>query len=289
MAKGLSYYRKVLQWKRKYKLPEQDVTIETENGLLTCSNKDWLIGKHLFVHRNYEIDFIEKAIALLREEGFLKESENNTVADVGANIGMICIGLLKKGFFKKSLAFEPSPNSFRLLRKNVRQNGFEENIRCFNYALSAENKKTKLELAKGNSGDNRIKFSDENGKMSERERETVEVETKTFDAIFDEHKNLKASDIDLLWLDIQGHEGHFFKGAKSFFSRRKVPCVSEFWGYGIKRAGMTEEEYCKIVGQIFTKFYHYSEGGFETKKISEIKDLFEPDENPRRVESVIFV
>ena len=262
MIKRLSYYRKVLQWKQKHKLPEQDITIETENGLLSCSNKDWLIGKHLFIYKNYEIDFIENAVRLLQNEGLLNEGINDTIVDVGANIGMICIALLKKGFFKKALAFEPSPNSFRLLQKNVLQNNFEEKVRCFKYALSSENKLMKLELANGNSGDNRIKFSDEKGKMNEQKRKTVEIETKTFDTIFKERQDFKANEIDLLWLDIQGHEGHFFKGAKDFFSRRKIPCISEFWGYGIKRAGMTEEEYCQIIGQTFTKFYHYAEGSF---------------------------
>lgn len=289
MVKGFSYYRKVLQWKQKHKLPEHDITIETANGLLSCSNKDWLIGKHLFVNRNYEIEFIENAVRFLRSEGLLSKSKGNTAVDAGANIGMICIALLKKGYFKKALAFEPSPNSFRLLQKNVGQNNLEEKIRCFNYALSSENKLMKLELANGNSGDNRVKFSDEKGKMNEDARKTVEIETRTFDAILSEQQDLKANEIDLLWLDIQGHEGHFFKGAKEFFSRRKIPCVSEFWGYGIKRAGMTEEEYCRIAEQTFTKFYHYSDGRFQPREISEIKNLFEKVENPRRIASVIFV
>jgi FkbM family methyltransferase len=289
MRKGISYYRKVLQWKQKHKLPEQDITIETENGLLSVSNKDWLIGKHLFVHRNYEIDFIEKAIGFLQSEGLLKEGVNNIVVDVGANIGMICIALVKKGFFRKALAFEPSPNTFRLLQKNVSQNAFEEKIRCFNYALSSENTRMKLELAIGNSGDNRIKFSDESGKMKEQRREEVEVQTRTFDSIFLEYHSLEAGNIDLLWLDIQGHEGHFLKGASEFFSRRKIPCISEFWGYGIKRAGMTEEEYCRVAGQIFTKFYLWDKAGFQPKKITDLKDLFEKNENPRNIYSVIFI
>lgn len=289
MKKGVSYYRKVFEWNRQYKLAEHDVTIETENGILSCSNKDWLIGKHLFVHRNYEIEFIKHAIEFLQSEDLLKKGANNTIVDVGANIGMICIALLLKGYFKYAAAFEPTPENFRRLEKNVRQNGLEDKIRCFNLALSSENRILEFELAEGNSGDNRVKLSDEQGKMDERRRKTIQVEAQKFDSVLSEHQSLENSEIDLLWLDIQGHEGHFFQGAGDFLSRRKIPCISEFWGYGIKRAGMSEKEYCRIVGETYTKFYHYDEGNFRLRDISKVADLFEANENPRRIASVIFV
>jgi len=289
MFKRLSNYRKILQWKRIHKLPEHDVTFETANGILSCSNKDWLIGKHLFIQRNYEFDFIKNSVEFLQGEGLLKKGASDTVVDVGANIGMIGIALVKNGFFKQAVSFEPSPDNFRLLRKNVEQNDLNEKIRCFNYALSSENKTLELELAEGNSGDNRVKLSDEKGKMNERQRKIVRVEARKFDTILSENPQPETGEIDMLWLDIQGHEGHFFQGAKDFFSRRKIPCVSEFWGYGIKRSGITQDEYCRIVGATFTEFYHYEKDGFRRVEISKIKDLFEPDENPRRIASVIFV
>ena len=55
MAKGLGHYLKLLQWTLHYYRPEHDVTIETANGILSVSSKDWLIGKHLFIRRNYEL------------------------------------------------------------------------------------------------------------------------------------------------------------------------------------------------------------------------------------------
>jgi FkbM family methyltransferase len=289
MAKGFSYYRKVFEWNRIHKLPEHDVTIETENGLLSCSNKDWLIGKHLFIRRNYEIGFIKKSIEFLQNENLLNKGVNRTVVDVGANIGMIGIAMVKSGFFRQAAAFEPSPNNFRLLKKNVEQNNLGEKILCFNYALSSENKLLELELAIGNSGDNRVKTSSEKGKMKEQKREIVQVEARKFDTVLTENQNLKAAEIDMLWLDIQGHEGHFFRGAKDFFSRRKVPCISEFWGYGIKRSGMAQEEYCRVICDTFSRFYHYEDGIFRLNDISKIKDLFKAKENPRHITSVIFV
>ena len=289
MAKGLSHYRKVLAWSLKHYRAEHDVTIETANGLLSVSNKDWLMGKHLFVYRDFEIGFVENSIKFLQKEGWLKEGINRTVLDIGANLGMICIAMLRKKFFADALAFEPTPNSFRLLKKNVGQNGLEDRIKYFNLALSSENTTLEFEIAADNSGDNRIKLTGEKGKRREQNRPTIAVEAKTFDSFLDAHQEVDENSIDLIWLDIQGHEGHFFKGAASFLKSKKVPCISEFWGYGIKRAGMTQNEYCAILKTAFTHFYHYDGKSFNIKEIDEIKNLFEADENPRRIESVIFI
>ncbi|MGI8556536.1 MAG: FkbM family methyltransferase [Pyrinomonadaceae bacterium] len=289
MTKNFAYYRKVLAWSLKYYRAAHDVEIETENGLLSVSNKDWLMGKQLFVHREFEIKFIERSIAFLQNEGWLKKEAGKTVLDIGANLGMIGIALIKKGFFDEVLAFEPSPDSFRLLKKNIRQNNLEQKIRCFNVALSSENASFEFEIAADNSGDNRVKLTDEKGKRSEQQRKIIEVTAMTFGNFLNAHRDINDKLIDLIWLDIQGHEGHFFKGAADFLKSRKVPCVSEFWGYGIKRAGMTQDEYCVILQKTFTHFYYCGGGRFELQEINKIKNLFKTDENPRHIENVIFV
>ncbi|MGI8466940.1 MAG: FkbM family methyltransferase [Pyrinomonadaceae bacterium] len=289
MAKSLLHYRKVLAWTLKHYRTEHDVTIETENGLLSVSSKDWLMGKHLFVKREFEIEFIENSIRFLRKEGWLKNEIGNTVLDIGANLGMIGIALVGKDFFEKAWAFEPSPKSFRLLEKNVAQNNLADKIKYFNLALSSENAALEFEIAADNSGDNRIKLTGEKGRRGEQKRKTIEVAAVSFDNFLDNHPEIEKDAIDLIWLDIQGHEGHFFKGAKNFLKARKIPCVSEFWSYGIGRAGMTRNEYCAILKTVFTHFYHYDKGVFKMREIDEIKNLFEADENPRRIESVIFV
>lgn len=288
MAKSLSHYKKVLAWSLKHYRPEHDVTIETENGLLSVSNKDWLMGKHLFVHRDFEIEFIENSIKFLQKEGWLKEGINQAVLDIGANLGMICIAMVRKNFFASAIAFEPTPNSFRLLKKNIEQNHLEEKIKSFNLALSSENTTLEFEIAADNSGDNRIKLTAEKGKRREQQRQAIAVEAQTFDSFLAAHREINESSIDLIWLDIQGHEGHFFEGAKRFLKSNDVPCISEFWGYGIKRAGMTQEQYCAILKTSFTHFYHYDGKSFNLKEIDAIENLFEADEDPRHIESVIF-
>ncbi|HEX8371020.1 MAG TPA: FkbM family methyltransferase [Pyrinomonadaceae bacterium] len=285
--KSLDYYWKALQWTLHHYRPEHDVTIETANGLLSCSSRDWLIGKHLFVRRNYELDFIKASVGFLQSEGLLKTGKNRAVVDIGANLGMICIALLRERFFEKAIAFEPSPRNFRLLRKNVAQNDLNDKIECFPLALSSENKKIEFEIDETNSGDSRVRKTVGSGELKEHKRRTVAVEAKTFDAFLRENKTIEPNEIDLFWIDIQGHEGHFFKGAQEFFRKYKIPVINEFWGYGILRSGITREEYCETVQSTFEKFYYWTENEFQVKSTTEIEKLFDRYGKPREIASII--
>lgn len=289
MAKKLSHYWKILRWTLKHYRPEHDVTIETANGRLSVSNKDWLIGKHLFVRRDYELDFIRQTVNFLRGEKLLNEGKNRTVVDLGANVGMICVALLREGFFDNAVAFEPSPRSFRLLEKNVAQNGLAEKVKSLPLALSSADGKIEFELAADNSGDSRVKSTDKTGAMGEEKRATVSVTAQTFDSFLEANPNVNSDEIDLIWIDIQGHEGHFFKGAKEFFRHRKIPVVNEFWSYGINRSGLSKEEYCQAVSENFSAFYYFTGSGFELKSIAEIEKLFDVYRRPREIANIILV
>jgi FkbM family methyltransferase len=289
MARSLDYYWKALRWTLHHYRPEHDVTIETANGVLSVSSRDWLIGKHLFVRRNYELDFIRASIEFLQNEGLLKKGKNRTVVDIGANLGMICIALLRENFFEKAYAFEPSPRNFRLLTKNVAQNDLSGRIECFPLALSSENKEIEFEIDETNSGDSRVREIIGSGEMKEHKRRTVAAQARTLDSFLSENKSIAPAEIDLFWIDIQGHEGHFFKGAKQFFRERKIPVVNEFWGYGILRSGITREEYCRAVAETFSRFYYWTENEFKVQSTAEIEKLFERYSKPREIASIILV
>ena len=281
-------FARLLKWHAIHLLPPHDVEIETWNGSLTCDNKDWLIGKYLYLYRSYEADTIRLCIDLLKQEGYLEKAGNGLVLDVGANIGMICIALLKHGYFSEAIAFEPNPNSYRLLTHNISQNGLEEKIECFPYALSSSERDADLELAKENSGDNNLRYDTEHRAFREYARETVKVAVTTLDGFFTERSDQAIEDLSLIWVDIQGHEGYFFQGAQRVLDRG-VPVVSEFWPYGIKRSGMSLSDYSLVVNEMFTHFYHLRDGRFEKMEIGCIDELYKIYEKPREVSQIIYV
>jgi hypothetical protein len=65
---------------------------------------------------------------------------------------------------------------------------------------------------------------------------------------------LDGKDVALVWADIQGHEGQFFKGATQLLGRG-IPAVCEFWPYAIARSGLSPRDFCEIASSLFSHFY----------------------------------
>ena len=276
-------YRKIC-WGLIHSGPRRDVTVRTTNGLLTVDSKDWLIGKYLYVRRNHETEEMHGAIGLLQQGGYLRNSE--TLLNVGANLGMTCIAAIKLGYFKRAIAFEPEPNNYRLLCHNVRQNGLQDQIACFQFALSSAEREMEMELSEDNSGDHRLRSSANPGFFREERRRTIKVQVRTLDSVLASDARLQAESVDLVWVDIQGHEGHFFQGAHGFLGRG-LPVVSEFWPYGIERAGATPAVFCATVAGLFTHFYVLPEA--IKRPIREIVNLFSVYRKPRQVCLIVLV
>jgi FkbM family methyltransferase len=278
--------RKV-QWYRLFSGPRRDITVDSYNGRLTFDSRDKLIGKYLYVDRAYERRYLEEALALLARDGYLHRDGRGTLLDVGANIGMICIALLRHGWFERAVAFEPAPRNLQLLDRNVEQNGCADRVIRLPYALSAHDGELELELSEYNSGDNRIRHSGVGGAWQEDCREVVRVPVRTLDdALAD--AGVELDDVRLAWVDIQGHEGQFFQGARAVLARG-IPVVSEFWPYAILRSGMTRSEYVRTVSELFTHFYHLSDTGVEKLPIARIDALFDRVAAPKENAQVILV
>jgi FkbM family methyltransferase len=277
-----------LAWAAIYYGPKRDITLQTANGLLTFSSRDWMIGKILYLHRSYEMKEIDAAVKLLHEEGYLPGGASSTVLDVGANIGMICIALVRLGHFQKALAFEPAPGSYKLLVKNVGQNNLAARITCFPFALSSMRSEVDLELSPDNSGDHRIRHTKSQGAFHEELRPTVRVEARTLDSVFAENPELDPQEVSVVWLDIQGHEGCFLEGAREFLARG-TPTVTELWPYALARSGSEPARVQSLLSQFYTHFYLLTANAAEKRPISAIGQVFQEFSGPREMCQVILV
>jgi len=285
---NIRHFTRRLRWSFTYLGPRRDITINTFNGLLSFDSKDWLIGKYLYVRRSYEAEEMQHAIALLRDNGYLSEDNCGTVLDVGANIGMTCIALLKLGYFNRAIAFEPAPNSYRLLRHNVLQNGFTDKIVHFPWALSSAQGEAELEISQDNSGNNRLRRTKQAGVFKEEKRRTVSVKVRTLDDVIATEPALKTEKISLIWLDVEGHEGHFFLGAQKLLEQ-PIPVVTEFWPYAVNRSGMSRGEFCNILMRFFTHFYVLTNRPCEKQPISQFDNLFDTYKRPREMCQIMLV
>jgi len=103
----------------------------------------------------------------IREEGIWEPYETSLVLgalqpgdvflDVGANIGYFpVIAASRVGRHGKILAFEPDPDNYRLLSRNLELNDCREVVTAFEAGLADENAAGQLFLSEDNAGDHQI-------------------------------------------------------------------------------------------------------------------------------------
>lgn len=264
----------------------REITLDTWNGRLTFNRRDRVVGKMLYAQREFERASMLEVVEILQTLGLGKRG---LVLDIGANIGMIAIGFLVNRLFDKAIAFEPDPYNFRLLAANIRQNRLEERIACFRCALSAEDGTADLELSTSNYGDHRVRrvTTAAGGFYREERRRTIQVPVMRLDSLAASNQ-LTLDEAGLAWVDIQGHEGYFFKGAESLL-RLGVPIVTEFWPYAIERSGMSFEEYTSLVTANFSHYVHLLKGRHESRAIASFSDLFGIYRKPREMGTVMLL
>lgn len=279
---SLNEYARLVRWWMVYLGKRRDITLPTQNGLLSFSSKDWLIGKYLSVKRGHEIGEIERALKLLWSEGYLDLNSEGVVVNLGAHIGMTCIALLREGWFQHAVVFEPAPESFRLLLRNIQQNNLQERIRAFPLAISSAPGETELELSASNSGDHRIRQHRKPGFFDEEKRAAIKVPVDSLDHFFENWPDLNGDSIRLLWLDAQGHEGYILDGGRQLL-RRRVPVITEFWPYGIDRSGMSEGVFHSVAAGLFTHFYVIHDASPAPHAIDDLHILFREYAGPRQV------
>jgi len=116
------------------------LAINNFNEKYIVNSNDRVIGISLYINGSYEFDTFLHTLAILENK-----IKTETLIDIGANIGSICIPAVKRGIFKNCLAIEPEPYNFDLLTKNIFINNLSNKIQTFNVALGQfDNEKINL-------------------------------------------------------------------------------------------------------------------------------------------------
>ncbi len=241
------------------RLTRATITVKTLQGLFTVSTQDSTIGRHLYFDGHYQHDSVVNAVAFLREKGLIPAAGQGTVLDIGANVGVISIGMLTNGMVASAVAVEPDPTNFGLLHRNVANNNLGTRYTAIQAAASERAGNLKFALSNENFGDHRIQVQSEPAD-DKTGRRVIEVAAKPIDEMIDSLPANVASEITLIWIDVQGHEGYVFAGGSKLFSRA-IPVVVEVWPFGIKRSGMTVEHFCELAQKYWRSFWVFRRCG----------------------------
>ena len=178
------------------------------------------------VHEAFETELVKRLV-----------KKGDVVLDIGANIGYYTLIFAK--YVEKEgrvFAFEPNPDNFELLKKNVKINGYK-NVVMVNKAVSNKTGKWKLYLSVYNKGDNRI-FDVNDG------RRFIEIETIRLDDYFKNYDR----EIDFIKMDVQGAEGGVIQGMPNLLQKSKnLKIISEFCPTLFEFFGVDSEDYLNLL------------------------------------------
>lgn len=176
----------------------------------------------------FEIDLLKKHI-----------NQKDTVLDIGANIGFYAT-ILSDIVGEKGLVhcFEPDMQNFKHL-KNTTSN--YKNIKINNKAVGPKTEKLKIYTSKNLNVDHRTY------KPEEYDKE-IEIDALSIDDYLSSDTK-----VDFIKMDIQGFEMQAMQGMRNILDKNKnVKLISEFWPYGLKKAGSSVTEYFNfLVGKGF--------------------------------------
>ena len=151
-----------------------------DGTVITGFKNDLITNGHRTTNNFYEFQMLE----------FIRDNiPKGVMIDVGANIGNHTI-YLAKYCATKVMAFEPFPDTFKLLDKNITDNGLRFNVIASNYGLSDNYESVFMKSVNGNAGMNKV---DSEG--------DAPVQLIAFDLILDLDRP-----ITLIKLDCEGYE-----------------------------------------------------------------------------------
>jgi len=266
-------------WKALRKWPEFEVVVRTGRGVFGVSSRDAGVGRLLFIHREYEWSVVDKAVRIAVAANKLAPRSPGLVLDIGANVGTVCIPLVAGGHFAGALAVEPEAGNHRHLVRNVERNGLARVVRAFNCALSSTTGSATLELSR-NSGDHRVRMGSAAAvapHYHEDRRPLTSVPIYRLDDLL-EHASVAASEVALIWMDVQGHESHVLEGAQKTLEAG-MPVVAEFWPYGLARTGVSPERFTRLMQERFDTFYDLAEDTPVARPTADIRRLYDRHEH----------
>ncbi len=166
--------------------------------------------------------------------------------DVGANIGYYTLLAAQRvGPKGKVIAYEPDPDNFALLERNLQLNAQQlhglQQVQLFPFALYDKNIAGKLFLSGENFGDHRVYATDE----SRISREISLVHGG-------EHVGQQTQKINFLKVDTQGAEFFVMNGLKQLImdNREHLHIMLEFCPYGIRHSGAAGHDLVQLLEDI---------------------------------------
>ena len=229
-----------------------------------------VFGYKMFLDKNDSSGHSVMRDTMTEELKTLKQiiKEGDTVIDVGANIGFYTLFFRKLvGKNGKVIAFEPEPNNFIILKKNIEVNKFE-NVIFYNKAVGSVNKKIKMILS-NDIGQHKVYNKNYDNSLYDLESSHHSKPPKLFkiDVIMLDDYIKKANFVKL---DVEGYEIEVLKGMPNLL-QQNIIIFSEFYLKLLKEYN-EPHEFFDILTENNFEFFDVRKNLFKTDKIKIFND-----------------
>jgi FkbM family methyltransferase len=170
----------------------------------------------------------------------INKDKKYNIVDIGAQSGLYS---LYAKFLPNSTfyAFEPFPDTFKLLNDNIALNDIT-NINTFNLAISDEDGETMLNTCESHNGLHTLGATP----LRFNDIKQVKVNTTTLDKFFFD----KDISVDFIKIDTEGYEYFILKGAINTIKKYKPTIQLEWNKTNMNQCGITEDMLNKLLEEI---------------------------------------
>ena len=207
--------RRALFWQQAGRYASAITAKDRFGNVVTLNTADAWVSRMTFLDGSFDPENVDNLVTVLRDRGFVPEQ----IVDVGANIGTSTLELLSSFPGATAVSIEPDPDNYRLLCQNVIANGLEDRVRTIEAAVGDTTGTVPLSVHPDHPGGHEIGGSS---------ALTIEVPIHRLADL------VNADRPTLLWIDVQGYEGHVLRGAGALLGS---PALVEFTPHRLRDTG----------------------------------------------------
>ncbi len=226
----------------------------------------------LFIEGEHHTNILPIVLTWL-ENNYADWNQRPIVMNVGANIGAACIPLVLQTN-KNLFAFEPVPDTFKLLQQNVAQNHLQGRISCLNLAIAATTKQLEM-IVPYDSGQSEVKNHSQGFGVADRDCKIFSVKAISLDEFINQ-QDVAPTQVALVWSDTQGFESDVIESGSAIW-QAGTPLWVEVWPLGLQAHGGMDR-FIDCCTRSFTSMITATD--FQTlgtkakpRKITEMQDL----------------
>jgi len=203
------------------------VVAQTKNGVLVVDPRDFGVSSSLLSRGDYDWEAVSWLLRLV--------DQDSRIVFVGAHLGALLVPVAARSGSRKVIAFEPVPDTHRLLTLNVALNGLA-GVTVHQQAIGDTEGSVRFTQNPINSGNSRVSSTGE-----------IVVPVSTLDAALQREA---WTHTDLLVLDTEGFEARAMRGASGTLAQTRYFYV-EYSPEQLREQGSAPEEFLDLAASHF--------------------------------------